>query len=75
MATTPTTKTRRTRKTTTPTTIEKWAGVLSEADTAEAQAETMIGMRTAGASYAQMAVAIGVVPMPALTRCLRVTAS
>ena len=67
--------TRRTRETTTPTTIEEWADVLGKADTPEAQADAMKGMRKVGASYAQMAVAMGVVPMTARARYLKITAS
>ena len=41
------------------------ADLLTAADTPEAQAEAMKGMRAAGASYSQMATAMGVVPMTA----------
>jgi hypothetical protein len=73
--TTTTTKPRRTRKAaTTPTTVEEWAEVLAKAENgSDAQAEAMKGMRGAGASYAQMAAAMGVVPMTARSRYLKVS--
>jgi hypothetical protein len=73
MATT-TTKPRRARKATTPTTLSEWREVLAQTETgSEEQTAAMIGMREAGASYSQMAEAMGVVPMTARGRYLRAT--
>jgi hypothetical protein len=60
---------------TTPTTVEERAAVLTKAENGSgAQVEAMKGMRAAGASYAQLAAAMGVVPMTARGRYLDVTA-
>ena len=72
MTTNTTTRKPRTRKATPPTTVEEWATVLTKAENgSDAQVEAMKGMRGAGASYAQMAEAMGVVPMTARARYLK----
>jgi hypothetical protein len=74
MATT-TTKPRRTRKTTKPTTVEEWGRLLIRAENgSDAQVEAMLAMRELGASYSQIAIAMGVVPMTARARVLKAQA-
>jgi hypothetical protein len=62
--------------TNTPTTAEEWGALLAttEVGTPE-QAEAMRGMRGAGASYALIAEAMGVVPVTAPGRYLKVAAT
>jgi hypothetical protein len=67
------TKSRRTR-TRKPTKIEEWAAVLAKTEAGtDGQAEATKGMRDAGASYSQMATAMGVVPMTTRARFLKAT--
>lgn len=66
----------RTRKATSPTTVEEWSVVLAETEPGtDTQAEAMRAMRELGASYAQLAVAMGVVPVTARSRYLKAVAS
>ncbi len=73
---TTTTTTRRTRKATTPTTVEEWSAVLAETEVgSDEQTRAMVAMRELGASYAQLAQAMNVVPMTARSRYLKAVAS
>jgi hypothetical protein len=71
-----TTKPCRTRKTTKPSTIEEWGQLLTRAENgSDARAEAMIVMRELGASFANLATAMGVVPLTARARVLKAQAA
>lgn len=70
-----TTHPRRTRKTTKPSTIEEWGQLLTSAENgSDAQAEAIFAVRELGANYANLATAMGVVPLSAKARVLKAQA-